>query len=758
MNYFKTINIIIFHRDELYRSIELLNNTDLLYTLIGGEIALLALFFSLIPIILEKTEAEYFLGENIKDFFLYENSNKGKLINIWKQSSIVLCLAIFTAFIKCNVLSYSICAILMVYIIYQIYIFLRFISHNNEIKNKIESHINDNIKSSPSEVIRNMISVSTKNYVHIHSDLDFLYGLNFKERYIEEYVDLFLKENSIYKENLLYELVELIKDNNCNLNLKLDTAYLYLYFRNSLSDYNKEAYYDAIYVILFNKYNCYLKEENKYKGEHYAKLMLDAIDNSQLSNENKLYLMKRLIKNTYYYHTTELNSSDKNYRNGFSYMFDLLKYIIDYNNIELFKQFIITFDELEKPLLLDVYTTAQIYFYYLIHIERECYISEEEKNTYIQMKAELDKIYQFDRFVYEDHYYINLDDYCRILRDTSHWWDRINMDEGARICVSPNMVENVIKGLIMIFKKEDAFSQYNFDLEIIEMFKSDFKNGQLIDSRKKEINTFFEYINYNENPDIINNFENEYLNYISKQYKNIELNSKINIDDLKEKLINEKSNIIADIKCLDLFNSSKSETYLKHVVTLNFDKRSIEGYYKNHSIIKIKIIQEVLEKYIYEKLLNNTSKTIEYSLGNYSDVLECLHNSNSKKYYFKPSYDILEKYRDVKDEYMSLISKYNIINFYSGIKERFLIEDYKCSFGSFDVSVSNISSDSIDEILDKYKVTNNTFCKQNDDLVEILYTEEEFIELVKNTYVDINLEFKIGLDIKGDDNVMFVRK
>ena len=327
-----------------------------------------------------------------------------------------------------------------------------------------------------------MLVATSKNKLNrIYENMDYLFNEEKNEVVLEQYINRLFDEKTKYKEELLEKLTVFIREKDYMLAICPDRYELYQFFRNTINDFNKEMYYDLIYIFIINNYNCLMCASEKQRVENYPILFLQAFEKSSLTKVERELLKKRTIRNTLdcTYNDQKLNIKEERYQKSYKYLFTLLKFIIDENDIELYKEFISKnryFDRCD--LLLDLFMTNEIYFYYLIEVETKNYVSEDEKYVYKEMKSLLNTIFRFEMTLYMDHYYIDFQEFIKSLKSISQWWDRMNYDEVKR-CVAPATIEYAAKGLYIIFGREHFAADNIINVDVIELFKNDFRKGKI---------------------------------------------------------------------------------------------------------------------------------------------------------------------------------------------------------------------------------------------------------------------------------------
>lgn len=735
-------------------------NRNLLISLVGGEITLITLLFTLLPVILEKREDEYYLGKKVTDFFLFENHDEGKLVAIWKQAAILLGTVILCCYLKFFIGAYVISFVFLVFLVKEIFSFLNFISDREIVKKQIVQKVNEDLVINEKGTIESFVDTSKNNLRCIVEIMDYLISKENSNDLLVQYIDRVFDEKTKYKENVLVKLSEIIKEREYYLDVFLDTHEIYKFFRNSINDFSKEEFYELIYSLMINNYNCYVSVLDEKRRENYSILFLQAIDSSELSQDGKIQFKRRIVRSilSHAYPDLKLANSDPRYNKVFEYLFKLLKYLIDSNDIEIYRTFIKEnkhFDD--SPLLMDIYTTNEVYFYYLLELEIEKYVSEKEKKIYSEMRKMLLLQYDFESLLCNKHYYEQLEAYLKLLRIISQWWDRMDYDEGMKTCVVPAMIESVCKGLRLIFGRDYFAGEYRIDRQVIDSFKYDFEKGKLKEKCIERIIRFYDYIGYkNENRDI-ERFENQYMNYISGNYKDAELAKCINYAELEDRVSKEVKLLGQAMNELPIVNGVECTNTRKKTITHVYERDLLDGYYAEKALLPISDIQRRVEIWISKEMSAKIDQKINYSNNDADSVMKKLDEMKGDWYYIRPKTDHFRWLHKTRTEYDQLIESYRVIETNAVIKERFLLEDFCSSFKVIDFSVKPLNKEQLKMQKVKYKISEDEYYVANSDSIEILYGDDEIERYLENSLVQLDINMEIGVDVIGDNNIVFIR-
>ncbi|MBR3785397.1 MAG: hypothetical protein IKJ77_03225 [Firmicutes bacterium] len=736
---------------------------NLLLALVGGEITLTTLIFTLLPLISDKRDEEYYLGIKVADYFLFEGREKkttGKLTAIWIYAAIFVLSIIGICYLKWLTLAYIVAVAFLVYLIIEIFVFLNFISDKETVKSRIETKVANEIEHNRREIIERLVETSKDSVIGINENIKFLLSKKQGEELIEQYVDCLLEKSKNLKKETLEILTECMREREFCLHIYPDEYELFKFFRNAINDFNKEEYYDLIYLLMINNYACYTTASKKREPINYSVLFLRAIDASQLTDKEKVYFKNRIIRNIshHMYLDRELEPSNERYSYVFRYMFEILRYVIDTDDIDAYKTFTKSNKHIENsPLLIDIYTTNEIYFYYLTKIEQERYVSKEEREQYTEMRKSLKSVYSFKSLLYMEHYYIWLTNYLELLEPISRWWDRMEADQEMKSLLAPATIVSISKGFRLIFEKTYFGTDYIFNNDVVNDFKYDFKNGKLEKKVTEQISCFYEFVEYEYGEDSVENFELQYMNYVADHFKRIELDKKINYVELEEKLKKEKGSLTTSLVDLSIFNSADCDNITRLTLIDVYNKDMIENYYTKRPLINVGEAQRSVETYIFEELKQKINRQILYSRDNADAMMEVLETIEGERWFIKPKADILARKHNTRMDYERLIEGFKIIETNTVLAERLLIETYQACLREVRFELEPIDSKTIEEKKKHLRISEDVYCRNNIDGIEILYNEDEIEEYLKNTYVTLYTYIDIGLEVSGN-NIVFVRQ
>ena len=731
------------------------NFNGLMIAIIGGEITLITLFFALIPMLLEKRKSEYYLGTKVTDFFLFHSSKQGELLKTWIYGMTILIVNILLCFFDCMKLGYFCAGIFFAYMTYKIYIYLNFISNENDIRTTIKDVSKQRIKDESTKLIEDMVITSNSNWICVRENMQFLYEQQGDNDLVGCFVDRLFEQKTEYKKKIFFLIENFIDKKKYCYDMYLDTHELYKFFRNTLDDYNKEDLYGVIYALIMNDFNLCTKDRER--RSNYAIVILDAIENSSMTNANKRIVKEHVMidLDECIYRSKTSKIGEESYYSKFKYIFDVMKHLINNNDADVFKEFLRRKGRIdsEDTFVIDLYTTCMIYLYYLIKIEDEHYIARDDKRNMEKIKQLLMEKYDFDYVVAMIHYYEKKDEYLDNLRKASSWWDIMNMED-VKTCVVPPMIETVSKCFFLIFGREFVYGKYSFSPRIIDIFKYDIKEGRL--DRRDRFIDFFEFIGYESYGNDFNAFETQYAEYIIREYKEKELLNEIDKVKLQVKLNSEKETLEELLPKVKLFNA-KNLTELKRIEFSSvLNKGMLDTYYQKRSILPLDEIERKLEQRIC-LLISETIDDKRYGgITKWKEIPSELQSFDSGYYYIRPKIDRLGHIPGMRDLYSEVISKFNLVDT-SIMNMRLLIEDYKCCFGSVSVQLKEIGSDEVDLLKKKYCVSDGKYYRSGDNGVEILYTEDEIEEIIKKTHIGLDVVIEVGLEVSGERNVVFIQ-
>lgn len=732
---------------------------DLLLAIIGGSITLLTLFFSLLPMVMDKNNDEYILGYKASKFFLYSKGNKSDLIKTWIIGVILISIALVSLLFKLNHLSFIILFIFILFLSYKIRKYLKFIQSKDCIRTKIENYFNEKIYNEHNITMKNLISSSEKSQdiYYICDNINYIYYKLKDLDILNEYCNEILKNEDIDKFKVYFQLCKLIKESEYKLEVNFDIENLYLYIRNNLNDFNKEKYYDLIYIILLNNKNLFVNSL-KFGNANLAVTILSAINYSSLSEVNKINLRKRIIYNNKIYDYHDINITTQEYFFKYKYEFGIIKYIIDNKDLVLFECYLNynKSDIYNGGIILELYCACYVYFYYLIIVEDEKYISSADKEIYKKMYETLKKYCEFETFICRDYFYNNLNLIINNIERISGDWEKFNMDlpYDVKFAQTLNVINLFNKAMYLIFGNIYLINKFEITKNLFELFKNDFENGSLKDDIKKNIQKFLEFVGYKVKDLQFDLFENNFMEYACQNYKNEELSKKIDVELLNKKLKNEI------IKIKELISSSEiiNDNYCKNIFT---GFKEIPIYEGNlHKINDIKFFniinfQSMFERAVYDEIIKTVKEKIEYKFREKQRLLKSLSARHGNLIYFKPKSDYLELNTEIGNEYINCISKFKIIN--TNINNiRLLLKGYNCKFINFSYEIKNISKEYLNNELKTYHKFNNKYYVKNQLGIEIMYTKKELINYINNTNKVIVFYFEFGLDVDNDKSIAFI--
>lgn len=744
------INFIVYTSDKY---------NELVLVLIGGELTLITLFFALIPTLVDKRNDQYYLGYKISEIFLYGNGKKSELTKTWKSGIILASINIIFCLLKLDNLSFFCFAIFIMFFTFKILKYLNFISNDDEIKNEIEKKFVKEVNSNYSSLIQNMVDTSKDSMKNIYDNMNFLFKINEDSRFLNDYTDKLLDIKNINQDSIYFKISEFIEEKKYNYYFKFDYSKLYKYLRNSINDFNKEDYYGFIHTLLINNYNCYINKQM----ENMDVLVLpifSAIDDSKLSANNKKNLKNRIINNMNVYIKKEYSISDKEYLYVYKYEFYVLKYIVDNKDFNLFNKFIRNnnSNHTNYGIIYDLYLTCFLYLYYLIEIETEKYVSLTDKKIYKEMYNQLCKAFNISSFELNDYYYRNFTAFFKNLNEVTNWWEKFNLKDqwDVKTCLVDSSIIQCKKALFIIFGKDFISKKYSISDEIVNLFKYDFENGVLKIHSKEQLKDTLLFFKYDVT-DEFEEFEEDFLEFVSNNYKIDELSKKIDIENLSKKLNNELSIIKEKISKLSIINNKKCNNLEECFYNITCSKNFLDSFYADKNLLNDLKLELGFENYVYECILNTIKNKIYHSYKDDKIILSTLNKIRSKYFYFKPAKDLLDEKWKFGDKYKKIISRYELVNTNIS-KIRILVKDYNCSIEDISLELKEVNNDFIKNELKKHFISKNKYCIKNEFGLDIFFTRQEFINYLKNTEVQLHIKIKFGLDIIGNKNIAFIRK
>lgn len=732
---------------------------ELVLVLIGGELTLITLFFALIPTLVDKRNDQYYLGYKISEIFLYGNGKKSELAKTWIGGIILASINIIFCLLKLDNLSFFCFTIFILFFTFKILKYLNFISNGDEIKIEIEKNFVKEGNSNYSSLIQNMVDTSKDSMKNIYDNMNFLFKINEDSRFLNDYTNKLLDIKNINQDSIYFKISEFIEEKKYNYYFKFDYSKLYKYLRNSINDFNKEDYYGFIHTLLINNYNCYINKQM----ENMDVLVLPifrAIDDSKLSANNRQNLKNRIINNMNIYIKKEYIISDKEYLYVYKYEFYVLKYIVDNKDLNLFNKFIRNNDSnyTNYGIIYDLYLTCFLYLYYLIEIETEKYVSSADKKIYKEMYNQLCKAFDIYNFELNNYYYRNFNAFFKNLNKVTNWWEKFNLEDqwDVKTCLVDSSIIHCKKALFIIFGKDFIGKKYSISDEIVNLFKNDFENGILKIQSKEQLKSVLLFFNYNIN-DELEKFEEDFLEFVSNNYKIDELSKKIDIENLSKKLNNELSIIKEKINKLSIINNKKCSDFEECFYNINCSKDFLDSFYANKNLLNDLNLESALEKYVYECILSKVENKIYHSYIDDKIIVDTLDKIKSKYFYFRPSNDLLGEKWKFGNKYKNIISRYELVDT-SISKIRILVKDYNCSIVNVSLELKEVTDDFIKSKLRSHFISRNKYCIKNEFGLEIFFTKQEFLNYLKNTEVLLQIKIKFGLDIFGNKNIAFIRK
>lgn len=756
------VDIICSNETLFHKVIMLENHSNLSLTLLGGTITFLTLYFALIPTLLEKKKDDYYLGRKITDYFLHKRNGRVELLQSWKMIVILLVVDIVFCVFKGYGCSLLFSITIIIFIAKKTYKYLKFIVDQSVEKELISNEVETIIKNDEWKIIEELVSNSADSIELINENIDFLLSLEDGSRYTSEYINRLFEVKSNHREYiLLHKLPDVIKEHEYTIKFEFDNHLLYRFLRNSINDQNKEEYYTFIYLMIQNNYNCYKINKTKYNDINYLNFFIQVIDDSYLSQNNKIEFQKRIIRNLGYitYQDKKLGLADEYYYPVYKYIFDFLKEIIDQDNYILFECFVNEYDDIDngQMILQDIYTTCEIYLYYLIEFENEKYVNKDSKDIYIKMKKKLEVVYNFGYISIFDYYRANLAAFTNALKEISTWWDRMNTEE-MKTCIAHYAIDDAIKCFHLIFNVGRYDDEYRFNDEIIALFRDDITQGSFKAEKKEKYIRFFDFMEYSYDEELFSRFAEQYTTFVVENYKDAELDRYIDKTLLKNLIDRDITNSINTINESNIFTNDNCEQTIEKRTTLYFDMNVLSEHYMSNAILSSRSILKYIEWHIFGYIKGLVKYTTSFTYDKYDELLKLIKGFKNDAYYFKPSFDILERQRKSTNEYKEELSRFKLIESNHQIPIRLLVENYYSKFKSIKCIVEEVGEEYITREKERYRIEgdDSTFCKENKDFVEIIYSDSEICELIKNTHAKVTLIFEFGIEVGGDNNLAFV--
>ena len=732
---------------------------ELVLVLIGGELTLITLFFALIPTLVDKRNDQYYLGYKISEIFLYGNGKKSELTKTWIGGIILASINIIFCLLKLDNLSFFCFTIFIMFFTFKILKYLNFISNVDKIKTEIEKNFVKEVNSNYSSLIQNMFDTSKDSMKNIYDNMNFLFKINEDSRILNDYTNKLLDIKNINQDSIYFKISEFIEEKKYNYYFKFDYSKLYKYLRNSINDFNKEDYYGFIHTLLINNYNYYINKQME-NMEILVLPIFSAIDDSKLSINNKQSLKNRIINNMNVYIKKEYKISDKEYLYIYKYEFYVLKYIVDNKDFNLLNKFIRNNDSnyTNYGVIYDLYLTCFLYLYYLIKIETEKYVSSADKKIYKEMYNQLSKVFDISNFELNDYYYRNFIAFFKNLNEVTNWWEKFNLEDqcDVKTCLVDSSIIQCKKALFIIFGKDFISKKYSISDEIVNLFKYDFENGILKIQSKEQLKDTLLFFKYDVT-DEFEEFEEDFLEFVSNNYKIDELSKKIDIENLSKKLNNELPIIKEKINKLSIINNKKCSNFEECFYNFTCSKNFLDSFYADKNLLNDLKLELEFENCVYRCILNTIENKIYHSYKDDKIILSTLSKIRSKYFYFKPSKDLLDEKWKFGDKYKKIISRYELVNTNIS-KIRILVKNYNCSIEDISLELKEVNNDFIKNELKKHFVSRNKYCIKNEFGLDIFFTRQEFINYLKNTEVLLHIKIKFGIDIIGNKNIAFIRK
>lgn len=728
-------------------------DNDLALTLIGGMLTLISLYFVFLPLLVENQKKNIYLGYRISDWLLYERKRLKFFSDIavsWIVNIVLIMTSIIFICLKWYNFVLFMFYIFLIYITYKITQYLRYTSDDDvthkEIENNFLLECNNDIEKAIKRIKKNIsvdIEENRKTLQYLLSNFD---KDNVNLVFDALYHILFKSNNKDNVYMLFLEIANAIINSKYTHQACVQPWDLHYLLVNILEDNNEDNIHDILHSIIANNINVAFGNNNKYN--EILAISYKAIDeNKYLSDKNKDNFKESILDSIKYSLYSEEKKDDFI---KYKYIFNFFKYVVDYKDdkgIDYFMDVLDCFDYSNDNAYKDVLISMMIYLYYLIVLESEPYVKEDEKEFLTLIHQRLLNIIEGEDYQLQVVYQERIDVLFKYIEESSRFWERLIFKHGTsmKTPICDNAILSAKRALYIYFKKDIIGNIKNINDNDLDAFRYTFEKDNIKDDIKDRILKFISFMGLEISQREINNYEENLLEYANIKYKNEDCNDK-NIDFYKEHFKKQENSIIKETKKLQIFNNKDTE----HDEVFNTKPQlatiGLLDTYLNNDLNKWIKVDSIIEKWIYKYLSEKIVNKVGYYYNDDKAILNKLSRINSKYYYLRPNNDDLGNEYKFGDKYNNLISKLEIINTTVGSK-RFLIKDFACRLNDIKIIIRELSNNELKIQLKEYKITNNKYCIVNSYGFNCYYTKKEFEEYYRKNYFVFYIVFHVGIDV-----------
>lgn len=735
--------------------ISLFIDKTLALELINNEFTLIALYFIFLPFIIQDKKKEVYLGYNVSEWILTNrHQNKEKINTIISDFTTNLSLIMISiALYIFNQLSFIfILFIIFIIILYtQIVDYIRLITEDSY-KNEIETAFLQKAVNNKNETILMLKdSLKDNNYNYNYSKNSLIFMLkNINITNMDEIVSNFCNEllnqrNQIVSTMVFNELsnsIDTARKQESYLNITIHPSLIrdYLIFNVNEQNILNTTYF--LENIIYNNISRTIHIKSDYNNIlnfcYYG-----ITNNNSISNKAKIHLKKIVFKNIKY------DLKDYQEINPYAVyliIFNLFKDFIDEKDktgIEFMKNNLQDNLDIYNEIYYNILLTILIYFYYLIKIEKEPYIFNEDKKYFNSIYLEIKKIAVNNLKYYSN----NVDQLFEWIDEISLGLEKFVYKDYDILSSKSPTIDNAImiaKRTLFILFKSNYYSRINDN--DLKAFSSIIIGNHIIQEEQNKINEFAEFIGQSIIDENLNIYINKLLEYADNKFKE-EIYAKENIDYNTLKLKDVENYLIKDLRQLEIFNEKKPIVKSKTI------KASM------NDIIEIKDIDLVLSKnitkyidiklFLEQKIINYLSKEnffqITYNLNNEQPILKKAKELSKTSYsYIRPIGDILGENYKLGVNYLNTISKFNIINI--NYQRYYIIDDYKCYLNNVKIIIRDLNTEELSKLIETNKIGNNYYINNNG--FNIILSKNEITDFYKKQYASYEITFEINISNK----------
>ena len=746
--------------------------------LIGFEVSLVAIYFIFLPFIIQDKKDEVYLGHNVKQWILYDRVKRNRVRDVllkikpnnsYSDISISFLISIFLILIS---IFFKFCNLnLIVFIIFLMFIFLLTekvityleLTSNETYNSEIEQNFLELVQSNK-EKICNMLE-KDKNYdiVSNRKTLSFILQhynvVNMKDIYELIYKKIISKNNI----DLIFMLFsEISNELKCKAN---KGEYINIYINpwdvrfllcSCTNESNADEVASILHRIIINQIKLSFQDNDNY-NEILSVSYNGILNSDNLKNETKNRLFDIIFSSIKY--EIWINKDKENDYIRYKYIVNFFKYLIDIMNkrgLKFMTRNIKDNIDDRKPLYFYIWMTLMIYLFYLIKVEKEPYVNEEEKNYLKQVHSELKKLISDNFISYEMK--VDIDELFDWIEKVSDFWERYFYDDFKNSCVKTPKVDGAIivsmRSLFIVFKQGTINKKNSIGDKDLRAFHFTIEKGKLNDKIQKEIYDFIDFVGLKVNDDMIHTYINALMDY-AKFNLNKELNSYKSIDCFKNFFNDLSKQSYVQLKNLPLFNGTKmekTETFSEQVLLdRQFSLDVLKREYLEQNVLESKV-----EDKVFELLSKNNFKQISYYYDSEENIVKKLRSLRKPYYYIRPKFDSLGEDYKFGDKYNNCISKFKIIDTLVN-KKRFVVDKYNCELKKIRFEIREVPEEIIKYKIKQYKKGHSYYVKDSYGL-ELKCSKKEIIEYCKKKYLNCVLSFDIAIDFDKTKGYEFVYK